>query len=365
MNPSAAFIITEENHDGIAGGDDIRRKEYKEHDKKYANKKSDKNIDTESNKNSVQNNYSVNASEISPSQTTTIHQNKVNLLNKTSSQNMTVDDESNQIDNQILSVNSEENSGNDDASSTPQVHEILKNVTGVRETTFEGLPANDIDNANNQTIITNLITNNTDSTSDNSDTIIDNNRISNISASQESEQKSLELPKSFKSKAKKLTHYQKDKDLFKAIQNIQNEIKKVEERAETRHKKLNKTEANAYQTVRHEVDNEMKSIQRDLQRYRKYKHKLKSYNSDPAASLPSELLQNSSHGGQEGKYLAFLHANGYVVFCVKSLIILCLSCYLTTRHFICRWTVRQSCSIVQNLVVNCYLVVSYPQQCHV
>lgn len=299
MNPSAAFITTEENHDGIAGGDDIRRKEFKEHDKK----KSDKKINTESNNSSVQNNYSVNVSEISPPQTTTIHQNKdlVNLLNKTSSQNMTVDDESNQIDNQILSDNSEENSSNDDISFSLQGHEILKNATGITETNSEGLAANDIDNANNRTIITNIFSNNTDISSDNSDENIGDNRISNISASQESEQKSLELPKSFKSKAKKLTHYQKDKDLFKVIQNIQNEIKKVEEQAETRHKKLNKTEANAYQTVRHEVDNEMKSIQRDLQRYRKYKHKLKSYYSDPAAHLPSELLQNSSHGGQEGK----------------------------------------------------------------
>ena len=299
MNPSAAFITTEENHDGIAGGDDIRRKEFKEHDKK----KSDKKINTESNNSSVQNNYSVNVSEISPLQTTTIQQNKdlVNLLNKTSSQNMTVDDESNQIDNQILSDNSEENSSNDDTSFSLQGHEILKNATGITETNSEGLAANNIDNANNRTIITNIFSNNTDISSDNSDENIGDNRISNISASQESEQKSLELPKSFKSKAKKLTHYQKDKDLFKVIQNIQNEIKKVEEQAETRHKKLNKTEANAYQTVRHEVDNEMKSIQRDLQRYRKYKHKLKSYYSDAAAHLPSELLQNSSYGGQEGK----------------------------------------------------------------
>ena len=35
------------------------------------------------------------------------------------------------------------------------------------------------------------------------------------------------------------------------------------------------------------------------------------------------------------------------------------------RNFICRWMVRQSCSIVQNLVVNHHLVVSYPQQCHI
>lgn len=299
MNPSAAFITTEENHDGIAAGDDIRRKEYKEQDKKSANKKSDKKIDTESNKSSIQNNYSLNASKISPSQTTIIHQIKdlANPLNKTSSQNLTVDDESNPIDNQIILDNSEESSGNDDRSSTPQGQEILKNVTGVAETTFDGLPASDIYNAKKQTIITTTFTNKTDTSSDNSDI-----RISNISTSQESEQKSLVLPKSLKPKTKKLTHYQKDKDLFKAIQNIQNEIKKVEERAETRRKKLNKTEANAYQTVRHEVDNEMKSIQRDLQRYRKYKHKLKSYNSDAAANLPAELLQNSSHGGQEGKY---------------------------------------------------------------
>ena len=299
MNPSAAFITTEENHDGIAGGDDIRRKEYKEQDNKSANKKSDKKIDTESNKSSIQNNYSLNASKISPSQTTIIHQIKdlANPLNKTSSQNLTVDDESNQIDNQIILDNSEESSGNDDTSPTPQGHEILKNVTGVAEKTFDGLPANDIYNAKKQTIITNTFTNKTDTSSDNSDI-----RISNISTSQESEQKSLVLPKSFKPKTKKLTHYQKDKDLFKAIQNIQNEIKKVEERAETRRKKLNKTEANAYQTVRHEVDNEMKSVQRYLQRYRKYKHKLKSYNSDAAANLPAELLQNSSYGGQEGKY---------------------------------------------------------------
>lgn len=35
-----------------------------------------------------------------------------------------------------------------------------------------------------------------------------------------------------------------------------------------------------------------------------------------------------------------------------------------TRYFICRWIVHQSCSIVQNLGLNYYLVVSYPQQCY-
>ena len=31
----------------------------------------------------------------------------------------------------------------------------------------------------------------------------------------------------------------------------------------------------------------------------------------------------------------------------------------------CMWMVRKPCSIVQNLVVNYNLVVSYPQQCHI
>ena len=35
------------------------------------------------------------------------------------------------------------------------------------------------------------------------------------------------------------------------------------------------------------------------------------------------------------------------------------------RCFICRWMVRQSCSFVQNLVVNYYLMISYTQQCHI
>ena len=38
---------------------------------------------------------------------------------------------------------------------------------------------------------------------------------------------------------------------------------------------------------------------------------------------------------------------------------------LASRYFICRWIVRQSCSIVQNLIVNYHLVVSYPQLCHI
>ena len=35
------------------------------------------------------------------------------------------------------------------------------------------------------------------------------------------------------------------------------------------------------------------------------------------------------------------------------------------RYFICRRIVRQSCSIVENLVVNYHLVVSYAQQGHI
>ena len=35
------------------------------------------------------------------------------------------------------------------------------------------------------------------------------------------------------------------------------------------------------------------------------------------------------------------------------------------RYFICRWMVRQPCSIVQNLVVNYHLVVSWNRQSHI
>ena len=38
---------------------------------------------------------------------------------------------------------------------------------------------------------------------------------------------------------------------------------------------------------------------------------------------------------------------------------------IKTGYFICRLIVRQSCSIVQNPVVNYHLVVSYPQQFHI
>ena len=38
---------------------------------------------------------------------------------------------------------------------------------------------------------------------------------------------------------------------------------------------------------------------------------------------------------------------------------------ILTRYFICRWLVRLSCSIVQNLVANYHLVISYTQQCHI
>ena len=36
---------------------------------------------------------------------------------------------------------------------------------------------------------------------------------------------------------------------------------------------------------------------------------------------------------------------------------------LQPSHFICRWIVGQSCFIAEILIVNYYLVVSYPQQC--
>ena len=42
-----------------------------------------------------------------------------------------------------------------------------------------------------------------------------------------------------------------------------------------------------------------------------------------------------------------------------------LICFIRARYFICRWVMRQSCSIVQKLVVNYHLVVSYPKQCHI
>ena len=40
-------------------------------------------------------------------------------------------------------------------------------------------------------------------------------------------------------------------------------------------------------------------------------------------------------------------------------------CLFITRYFICTWIVHQSCSVVQSLVGNYHLVVSYPQQCHI
>ena len=42
-----------------------------------------------------------------------------------------------------------------------------------------------------------------------------------------------------------------------------------------------------------------------------------------------------------------------------------LEAMLKTRYFTCRRMMHQSCSIVQNLVVNYHLVISYPQQCHI
>ena len=42
-----------------------------------------------------------------------------------------------------------------------------------------------------------------------------------------------------------------------------------------------------------------------------------------------------------------------------------LEAMLKTTYFICRRIMHQSCSIVQNLVVNYHLVISYPQQCHI
>ena len=38
---------------------------------------------------------------------------------------------------------------------------------------------------------------------------------------------------------------------------------------------------------------------------------------------------------------------------------------ISSRYFIYRLMVHQSCSIVQNLVVNYHLAVSYPQLCHI
>ena len=38
--------------------------------------------------------------------------------------------------------------------------------------------------------------------------------------------------------------------------------------------------------------------------------------------------------------------------------------FLRSKYFLSRWMVCQPCSIVQNLVVNYHLVVSYSHQCH-
>ena len=41
-----------------------------------------------------------------------------------------------------------------------------------------------------------------------------------------------------------------------------------------------------------------------------------------------------------------------------------MHCNVFSRYSIRRWMVPQSCSIVQYVVVNNHLVVSYPQRCH-